>query len=413
MDEKKAENAMHTNPLVTIVVPVYNGANYMREAIDSALCQTYPYIEIIVVNDGSRDNTRDIALSYGNKIRYFEKENGGVSTALNLAIREMKGDYFSWLSHDDMYYPDKVQVEIDALRESGNMLQAVYSASENLVMPENRIKSNSVRWLNSYGKYVSVGALLPVFGLISGCTLLIPKQYFRERGMFDESLRAVQDYKLWFQMFHDKRLIYVDKPLVKSRVHALQVTNTYDKRLDEENWLYCWMVESVEMKDLQGSGLDLYQFLGAAIAKLYVSRRTASDLALKRLRTLPETPNAEKLRMRFADYLEGYGGNGIYLYCMGKRAISAIVSLRMRGIAIDGVSDIAPHKHGKLIEGLVCIAPAQIPSESLIIITKRYPEDAEKMLCEMGYRHIIAYDDLAQWIIETPVMKDQLQDFAQ
>lgn len=231
--------------------------------------------------------------------------------------------------------------------------------------------------------------------------------------MFDESLRAVQDYKLWFQMFHDKRLIYVDKPLVKSRVHALQVTNTYDKRLDEENWLYCWMVESVEMKDLQGSGLDLYQFLGAAIAKLYVSRRTASDLALKRLRTLPETPNAEKLRMRFADYLEGYGGNGIYLYCMGKRAISAIVSLRMRGIAIDGVSDIAPHKHGKLIEGLVCIAPVQIPGEALIIITKRYPEDAEKMLREMGYRHIIAYDDLAQWIIETPVMKDQLQDFAQ
>ena len=80
------------NPLVSIIIPVYNGSNFMREAIDSALAQTYPNIEILVVNDGSTDNTREIALSYGDKIRYFEKENGGVATALNLAIREMKGE---------------------------------------------------------------------------------------------------------------------------------------------------------------------------------------------------------------------------------------------------------------------------------------------------------------------------------
>ena len=94
---------MSHNPLVSIVIPVYNGSNFMREAIDSALAQTYPNIEILVVNDGSTDNTREIALSYGDKIRYFEKENGGVATALNLAIHEMKGEYFSWLSHDDWY----------------------------------------------------------------------------------------------------------------------------------------------------------------------------------------------------------------------------------------------------------------------------------------------------------------------
>ncbi|MDR1982842.1 MAG: glycosyltransferase family 2 protein [Holosporaceae bacterium] len=91
------------NPLVSMVTPVYNGSNYMREAIDSALAQTYKNIEIIVVNDGSTDNTEDIALSYGDKIRYFKKENGGVASALNLAIENMKGKYFSWLSHDDAY----------------------------------------------------------------------------------------------------------------------------------------------------------------------------------------------------------------------------------------------------------------------------------------------------------------------
>ena len=101
-------------PKVSIIIPVYNGAEFMREAIDSALAQTYPHIEVIVVNDGSRDDgaTREIALSYGDRIRYFEKENGGVSSALNLGIRNMTGDYFSWLSHDDAYLPDNVQASV-------------------------------------------------------------------------------------------------------------------------------------------------------------------------------------------------------------------------------------------------------------------------------------------------------------
>ena len=165
---------MDANPLVSIVIPVYNGSNYMREAIDSALSQTYPNIEIIVVNDGSTDNTREIALSYGDKIRYFEKENGGVSTALNLAIDNMRGEYFSWLSHDDVYYPNKVKAEIDALRTSGNMEQAVYSGFDYLFMPERKVvPCAEITFFGELAeKYFSVGTLTPIIGLISGCSLL-------------------------------------------------------------------------------------------------------------------------------------------------------------------------------------------------------------------------------------------------
>lgn len=92
-------------PLFSVIIPVYNGSNYLSQAIDSVLEQTYQNIELIVVNDGSTDNfeTRNISLSYGNKIRYFEKDNGGVSSALNFGISKMLGKYFCWLSHDDFF----------------------------------------------------------------------------------------------------------------------------------------------------------------------------------------------------------------------------------------------------------------------------------------------------------------------
>ena len=84
-------------PKISIVIPAYNASNYLAEAIDSALAQTYPNVEIIVVNDGSKDDgaTERIALSYGDKIRYFSKENGGSSSALNTGIANMTGEWFS------------------------------------------------------------------------------------------------------------------------------------------------------------------------------------------------------------------------------------------------------------------------------------------------------------------------------
>src|SRR5689334_11837948 len=98
-----------TEPKVSIVIPVFNGAQYLRSAIDSALGQTYRNTEIIVVNDGSSDfgQTERVALSYGSRIRYFSKSNGGVASALNFGIQQMRGELFCWLSHDDLYLQEK------------------------------------------------------------------------------------------------------------------------------------------------------------------------------------------------------------------------------------------------------------------------------------------------------------------
>ena len=106
---------MITSPLVSIIIPIYNGSNYCEQAICSALNQTYKNIEVIVINDGSNDDglTRNICQKYSNKIFYYEKENGGVSSALNLGISKMKGEYFCWLSHDDTYTNNKIETQIN------------------------------------------------------------------------------------------------------------------------------------------------------------------------------------------------------------------------------------------------------------------------------------------------------------
>ena len=110
---------MKYEPKVTIIIPVYNGSNFLAEAIDAALAQTYQNCEILVVNDGSTDSgaSEKIALSYGDKVRYYLKENGGVSSVLNYAFEKMNGEWFSWLSHDDLYYPEKIEKQIAFINE--------------------------------------------------------------------------------------------------------------------------------------------------------------------------------------------------------------------------------------------------------------------------------------------------------
>lgn len=110
---------MQKNPLFSIIIPVYNGANYVKEAIESALNQSYLNKEIIIVNDGSSDNgdTESIIQTFKNKIIYLYKENGGVASALNLGLKKMKGEYFIWLSHDDVLEKNRIKSDMEVLKK--------------------------------------------------------------------------------------------------------------------------------------------------------------------------------------------------------------------------------------------------------------------------------------------------------
>lgn len=216
------------NPLVSIVIPAYNASNYLKEALDCALNQTYKNVEIVVVNDGSTDNgeTEKICLSYGDKIRYFKKENGGCSSALNYAIKEANGEYISWLSHDDLYNFNKIEYQIDLIVNKNLDNKTIISNSACVINSKGEKIVYSKRKATKFCSDYDAFKYLIFKGCFNGCGLLIPKSFFTENNLwFDESLRFVLDWNLWLKFALNGAKVYIDKEiLVKNRRHSNQVT---------------------------------------------------------------------------------------------------------------------------------------------------------------------------------------------
>jgi glycosyltransferase involved in cell wall biosynthesis len=208
-------------PLVSIVIPVYNGENYLREAIESALAQTYNNYEIIVVNDGSTDGTEKIALSFGDRIRYFKKENGGQSSALNYGIENMNGEYFSWLSHDDVYFREKIEVQISALSKLTNKDKTILYSDYELIDSMSR-KIRDVR-IPEFDPALFRYKMM-ITSPVNGCTVLIPGKAFSSIGLFKISRPHTSDCELFFNMASVYSFIHIPEILIQSRTHKQQMT---------------------------------------------------------------------------------------------------------------------------------------------------------------------------------------------
>ena len=280
---------MRSTPKVSIVIPVYNGSDYLSQAIDSALAQTYSAIsEIIVVNDGSNDGgaTEDIALSYGDKVRYFFKENGGVASALNTAIHQMRGDYFSWLSHDDLYYPDKVESQVQSLLVEESPKTILYGDYAVFWNTPDEVREIRLAHLPpDRFRY-----FLTTMNALHGCTLLVPKSAFDECGLFSERLRTTQDYDLWFRLAGKYQFRHIPKLLVKARQHAEQGSIRMSSiALAECDKLLTGFVEKLSETELAAEADGSISLAYANISACMRSRgfrnaaRTASVYATKHL----------------------------------------------------------------------------------------------------------------------------------
>ena len=209
-------------PLVSIIIPVYNGSNFLKEAIESALNQTYKNIEVLVINDGSIDNnkTENICKFFNNKIRYFYKKNGGVASALNLGIKAAKGSFFSWLSHDDLYAPNKIKSQIEFIKKNPNVKivcsdfailnQQTLTTNERLILGKKSFRNGRdilVNWLDF-------------------CTFLIDLDCFKKVGLFNPNYRTVQDAEMQYRLVQRFPIFHINQILITRRIHQSQDTKT-------------------------------------------------------------------------------------------------------------------------------------------------------------------------------------------
>ncbi len=203
-------------PIVSIIIPVYNGSNYLDESIVSAITQSYENIEVLVINDGSNDNgkTEEIARGYGNRIRYYYKENGGVSTALNYGIKKMKGEYFIWLSHDDVLYKDSIKLLVEAAQKNNCMVVGgIVNTIDANGRPLDEIKLHIMeeQWLN--------GCITFWKTWIYACALLVHVDCLSSLGLFNENNYTTQDVEFILKILNRYKILFLSKSVVRRRVH--------------------------------------------------------------------------------------------------------------------------------------------------------------------------------------------------
>ena len=262
------------NPKVVVIMPVYNGSNYMREAIDSALNQTYKNVEVVVINDGSTDGgkTDAIAKSYGDKIKYFVKENGGVSSALNFGIKYIqdnyKDAYFCWLSHDDKYTPEKIEKEVKALK--GHDKTTVVFSNFSLLddkgtifattHSEERIKEDQFK------------GIYPVLkGMVNGDTILVHQDVFNKCGYFDEVNTNAADYRMWLKVFAEFDHVFLKEPLSLYRIHDQQDTVKSPTYNEESDNFWLTAIDEIDDKKAKSWGVTLFKLY----ADLYIQMKNA------------------------------------------------------------------------------------------------------------------------------------------
>jgi teichuronic acid biosynthesis glycosyltransferase TuaG len=230
---------MNLLPKVSIIIPTYN-CQYVDQAIESALSQTYPNTEVVVVNDGSTLFNEKIHPYYG-RIRYIEQRNGGTASALNVGIQSASGDYFAWLSADDLYVPHKVHDQIAFMQR----MNAVVSYTNYHVINEhNKIIGESV--IRSPLKDIQFYHSLIRGNPVNGCTVMMKMSVFSQIGFFNEALRYTQDYEMWVRVVQQHKFHYLNNPLVLYRVHAGMGSQNYGSAMAKE----CELVRRIYSKSL-------------------------------------------------------------------------------------------------------------------------------------------------------------------
>lgn len=209
-----------SKPQVSVVIPTYNRAVQVFKAVDSVLSQTFRDFEVIVVDDGSTDNTEFVLKAFGNKIQYIYQPNGGVSRARNTGIKAARAGLIAFLDSDDLWLPHKLQAQVDFFAANPS---AMWQQTEEVWIRQGRRVNPKKRHTKLEGRIFkeSLGLCL-----ISPSAVMLRRELFDEFDLFDEKLPACEDYDLWLRIL-TKYPVYLDPShgIIKQGGHADQLSS--------------------------------------------------------------------------------------------------------------------------------------------------------------------------------------------
>lgn len=210
--------------MVSVIIPTYNRAWTLKKAVDSALAQDYPSREVIVVDDGSTDQTRDLLAGYGDKIRVLVQENKGVSAARNRGIQESQGSFIALLDSDDAWEKNKLSCQVAFFQSNPGAM--ICQTEEVWIRKGKRV--------NPRKKHKKPGGMIfePCLNLclVSPSAVMMRKQLFDQKGMFNEAFPVCEDYDLWLRISHDTPVYLIDTPLtVKTGGHGDQLSASHSQ----------------------------------------------------------------------------------------------------------------------------------------------------------------------------------------
>jgi glycosyltransferase involved in cell wall biosynthesis len=222
-------------PLVSVVIPAYNCADFIGQALDSVLDQDYPALEIFVVDDGSTDATRDVVSRRGKPVTMISQQNAGAAAARNQGMRRARGEYLAFLDSDDLWLPGKLHLQIEHLERRPDV--GMCCTRWHLLHPDAAGRYHAER-----PAAPESAAVDPKFAgwvyceLLLDCevwtsTVLIRREIAERVGEFDVRLRRGQDYDYWLRASRMTRIDRLDAPLA---LYRMQVE--HDRKFPDTNW---------------------------------------------------------------------------------------------------------------------------------------------------------------------------------
>lgn len=221
-------------PKVSVIIPTYQSVQFVQKTIESVLAQTYRDYEVIVVDGGSTDGTREVLNSYGSRIQVITQNGKGISNARNVGVLASKGEYVAFVDSDDLWLPDKLQFQVKFLDKKPSIVGMIYSDA--FLFPEKGIYKFSPlanKRAFQIGKPHRGKVLRQLFmeNFIPASTVMVRKLCFKRVGLFDESLMVCEDIDMWMRIAECFEVDYQDVVLAKIRLHEGSLTKNRERHL--------------------------------------------------------------------------------------------------------------------------------------------------------------------------------------